>query len=91
MELSIDKLGRVVIPKDIRDRWNLTSGSTLDLEETDEGLTLHPAGRWKLTVRQGLTVLSGGHLPAGFAWDQVVEEDREDRIAATLGAPWPKV
>lgn len=89
MELSVDKLGRLVIPKEVRDRWNLTPGSILDLEETDEGLTLHPAGRWAITVRDGLPVLTGGHVPPGFAWNQLIADERDDRIAATLGTPWP--
>ena len=42
MELSVDKLGRVVIPKTVRDHYHLQPGSRLRLREGDDGLYLQP-------------------------------------------------
>jgi AbrB family looped-hinge helix DNA binding protein len=35
MKSSIDRLGRVVVPKPIRDKLQLRGGETLDVEERD--------------------------------------------------------
>jgi AbrB family looped-hinge helix DNA binding protein len=43
MQTSIDRLGRVVVPKAIRDRLRLVGGETLDVEERDGVVTLRPA------------------------------------------------
>ena len=37
MTITIDKLGRIVIPKKIRDRFNLVPGSEMELEPLDVG------------------------------------------------------
>lgn len=43
MRSSIDRLGRVVVPKPIRDRLRLQGGETLDVEERDGVIELRPA------------------------------------------------
>lgn len=45
MKLTIDAAGRVVIPKQVRDRLGLTAGSELELDELGDHLELRPAGR----------------------------------------------
>jgi AbrB family looped-hinge helix DNA binding protein len=40
MKTTIDKTGRVVIPKSIRDRRNLVPGTEVEIIETDEGIEL---------------------------------------------------
>jgi AbrB family looped-hinge helix DNA binding protein len=40
MMVVIDKAGRVVIPKEIRDRFELTAGSELELVVLREGIRL---------------------------------------------------
>jgi AbrB family looped-hinge helix DNA binding protein len=43
MKASIDRLGRVVVPKPIRDKLRLRGGETLDVEERDGVIELRPA------------------------------------------------
>jgi AbrB family transcriptional regulator (stage V sporulation protein T) len=43
MKVSIDRLGRVVVPKAIRDRLQLRGGEVLDVEERDGVIELRPA------------------------------------------------
>ncbi|WP_300007833.1 AbrB/MazE/SpoVT family DNA-binding domain-containing protein [Pseudonocardia sp.] len=45
MKLTIDAAGRVVIPKQVRDRLGLTAGSELELDELGDHVELRPAGR----------------------------------------------
>lgn len=45
METTIDSLGRIVVPKALRDALGLTAGSTVDVSRYGAGLQLVPAGR----------------------------------------------
>ncbi|HET6551058.1 MAG TPA: AbrB/MazE/SpoVT family DNA-binding domain-containing protein [Solirubrobacter sp.] len=60
MRATIDAVGRVVIPKPLRDALGLTPGSTLDVSRYGAGLQLVPAGR---TAR--LVETPGGLVAAG--------------------------
>ena len=85
MTLKIDKAGRVVLPKPMRDRLGLHEGSDLEVQETTEGITLKPAERRPSMVKkQGLWVHTG-KLPPGFDIVQAIREDREDRIRKLAG------
>ena len=42
MKASIDRLGRVVVPKRIRDKLQLQGGETLEVEERDGMIELRP-------------------------------------------------
>ena len=43
MTLKIDRAGRVILPKPVRDRLGLRAGSDLEIQETPEGVVLKPA------------------------------------------------
>lgn len=45
MEASIDSVGRIVVPKQLRDALGLAPGSTVDISEYGAGLQLIPTGR----------------------------------------------
>lgn len=45
MKTTIDSLGRIVVPKVLRDALGLTPGSTVDVSRYGAGLQLLPAGR----------------------------------------------
>ncbi len=60
MEMTIDSVGRIVIPKPLRDRLGLTPGSKVDISPYGAGLQLLPAGRTaQLVHRDGLLVGTG--------------------------------
>lgn len=80
MILKIDKAGRVVLPKPVRDRLGLHEGSDLELEETSEGVMLKPMEACPSMVKkQGLWVHTGD-VPPRFDVIRAVRNDREDRI-----------
>jgi AbrB family looped-hinge helix DNA binding protein len=57
MEVTIDQVGRVVLPKPLRDRLGLVPGGTLDITVYGDGLHLAPGGRTaRLERRHGKLV-----------------------------------
>jgi AbrB family looped-hinge helix DNA binding protein len=45
MEAKVDSVGRVVLPKPLRDRLGLTAGATVDISLYGDGLHIAPVGR----------------------------------------------
>jgi len=52
MKTTIDKAGRIVVPKSLRDALNLYGGDEVEIELDGERLTLTPAPR-ELKLRRG--------------------------------------
>lgn len=77
MRTTIDKAGRVVIPKAIRDRLHLDEGRQIDLRERDGVIELEPA---PISVRledkgHGLVAVPADELPS--LTDAMVRETLE--------------
>ena len=80
--LSIDRAGRVVLPKPLRDRFHLREGDTLSLEVKGNAIELRPAKKGGLVRKNGVLVYHDATpLPAGVDF---VEEMREERIAELI-------
>ena len=45
MEVTVDQVGRILVPKVLRTRLGIEPGSVVDLSEYGTGLQLTPAGR----------------------------------------------
>jgi AbrB family looped-hinge helix DNA binding protein len=84
--LVLDKAGRVVIPKPLREELNLEAGDALELERTGEQIILRPVrGTGPLTREQGVWVFRTGHPLPAAATDEVLRQVREQRDRANLG------
>jgi AbrB family looped-hinge helix DNA binding protein len=71
MTLKIDKAGRVVLPKPVRDRFGMKAGTDLEMQETADGVVLRPVRqRPSLIKRDGLLV-HRGKLPKGYVWNSL--------------------
>jgi AbrB family looped-hinge helix DNA binding protein len=55
MRTTIDRAGRIVIPKAIRDEAGIAGGAELDVEFRDGRIELAPATRGMRVVRRGRT------------------------------------
>jgi AbrB family looped-hinge helix DNA binding protein len=84
--LTIDKAGRVVIPKSLRDELQLAPGDALEMESSGDEITLRPVrGTGPLTKEHGVWVFrSGEPLPAP-ATDEMLRQIRLERDLANLG------
>lgn len=83
METTVDKFGRIVIPKQVRDDLGLSPGSVLKIEERAEEIVLKPvAESLPLLFKDGVLVFAGeveGNL------EEVLRQDRIERSRKLLG------
>ena len=85
MTLKIDKAGRVILPKPLRDRLGLHAGSDLEIQETADGVVLRPADRRPSMVKKGSFWVHTGELPPGYDVLKAIDEDREERMRKAWG------
>jgi AbrB family looped-hinge helix DNA binding protein len=84
--LTIDKAGRVVIPKPLRDELHLEAGDALEMESTGEHITLRPVrGTGPLAKEHGVWVFRAGTPLPASATDELLQRIREERDLANLG------
>jgi AbrB family looped-hinge helix DNA binding protein len=81
-ETIVDRFGRIVIPKKIREDFNLEAGTQIRFEESEQGIVLKPVhGEPNLHWKDGVLVFSGsamGNL------SEALEKHREDRARNIL-------
>jgi AbrB family looped-hinge helix DNA binding protein len=85
MTLKIDKAGRVILPKPVRDRLGLHAGSDLEIQETPDGVVLRPADRRPSLVKKGSFWVHTGELPPGYDILKAIDDDREERTRKAWG------
>lgn len=85
-KLSMDRAGRVVLPKPIRDRLQLEPGQALEIESFDDHIVLRPTrerSRGVMRKELGIWVYDSGEpMDASVVEDTIrkVREEREDEI-----------
>jgi AbrB family looped-hinge helix DNA binding protein len=63
METTIDRFGRVVIPKDVREQLDLDAGAVLEVERHDHEIRLKPVrAQPDVVVEEGVLVFSGAAM-----------------------------
>ena len=72
MRIKIDKAGRIVLPKPVRERLHLRAGAELELEHRSEGLSLKPVERGPSMVLEKGIWVHLGQLPRGLHWDELI-------------------
>lgn len=78
-KITIDKAGRVVIPKPVRKRLRLGPGDTLALRSEGECITLQPVRpQAPLKKKHGIWVYQGGATDTSIA--DLLDREHEERI-----------
>ena len=86
MTVTIDKAGRIVVPKELRRRLGLHANVELEILDHPEGLLLRiPEAQPSLIKINGLLV-HHGRAEAGADFDRVLDSVREERIQSTIRA-----
>lgn len=78
-KLTLDKAGRVVLPKPLREQMHLGPGDTLQLETEGERITLRPLRpRATLKKERGIWVYQGEATEASIP--DLIDREREKRL-----------
>jgi AbrB family looped-hinge helix DNA binding protein len=86
--LTVDKAGRVVLPKPVRDELQLSAGDSLELEISGEQIVLRPVrGRVGMRKKQGIWVLDFDEPISAAATNSVLRDIRRERERSALGQP----
>ena len=85
MTLKIDKAGRIVVPKPVRERLGLHTGMDLEVSEGPGGILIRAPERQPSLVRKGHFLVHTGELPAGYDILKAIDEDREERMRKVWG------
>ena len=84
--LTLDKAGRIVIPKRLRDELRLGPGDALELECAGEQITLRPVrGTAPLTKERGVWVFRTGQPVSAAVTDEILCRIRAERDQENLG------
>ncbi len=77
-KLTLDKAGRVVLPKPLRDRLQLAPGDTLHLEMEGERITLRPVRQNVMLKKElGVWVYQGESTDTSIT--DLLDRERENR------------
>jgi AbrB family looped-hinge helix DNA binding protein len=80
-KLTLDKSGRVLLPKRLRDELGLAAGDTLELESRGEQITLRPVrGAEPLRKESGIWVYRTGRRLTAATTDRTLRRIREERF-----------
>jgi AbrB family looped-hinge helix DNA binding protein len=88
--LTLDKAGRVVLPKPVRDEMQLRAGDSLELESSEDRIVLRPRrGGVGLHKKHGIWVFGVGEpIPEG-ATDETLRQMRRERELSFMGDGLP--
>jgi len=85
-KLTIDKVGRIVLPKPVRENLQLGPGDELELESLADRITLRPLrGTAQLRKKCGVWVFHCGEPLSASTVDKTVEQIRRERDESSLG------
>lgn len=85
-KLTMDKAGRIVLPKRLRLELQLAPGDTLEAETSGEEITLRPIrGNAPLSKKHGIWVYRSGEFLPDAAVQETLRQVRHERDQENLG------
>lgn len=84
--LTLDKAGRIVLPKPLRDELRLEAGDTLEVQSSSDEITLRPTrGHAQLRKKHGVWVYRSGEPLKQADVDKTIQEVRQECEMQNLG------
>ena len=80
MTVTIDKAGRIIVPKDLRLRLGLRANTELEIVDHPGGLLLRLLESRPSLVKMNGLLVHQGRLEDGADLDRIVDSVREERI-----------
>ena len=84
MTIRIDKSGRIVLPKMIRERFGLTPDLELEVVEQPDGVLLRRREDQPSLIKVDGLWIHQGTPQNGAQWDRVIDDVRDERAQSTL-------
>jgi len=85
MKLRLDKSGRVVLPKPLRQRLGLRAGTTFEATEAAEGVLLRPITQRPSLVKRNGFLVHTGQPNRAFDWQQLSDDLEQERLRDIFG------
>ncbi len=83
--ITLDKAGRIVIPKSLREELHIEPGDSLELEVAGEQMTLRPVrGTGPLIKERGVWVFRTGQPLSASVSDETMRRIRDERDRQNL-------
>ena len=79
MGSAIDSAGRIVVPKKMRERYNLLPGTELEFVAESEGLLIRPVGNVSALVHKRGVLVHHGYERTNLDIAEFVRSQREAR------------
>ena len=87
-QLTLDRAGRVVVPKPMRDELQLGPGDALEIESSEGQIVLRPVrGNTPLRKKHGIWVFRAGAPLSASTVAATLREVREGRDRQNVGKP----
>ncbi|MBI4910042.1 MAG: AbrB/MazE/SpoVT family DNA-binding domain-containing protein [Acidobacteria bacterium] len=86
MTVQIDKAGRIVLPKPVRDQLGLEPGTSLELRVAERQVILLAPDTGPSLVQEGGFLVYSGEVPDGFEVRRAIADERAERIRRIWGA-----
>ncbi len=84
--VSVDRSGRLVLPKPVREQMQLEAGESLELESFEDHIVLRPVrGNASMYKKQGVWVFRAGAPLKASVVRETIRRVRKDREQAVLG------
>jgi AbrB family looped-hinge helix DNA binding protein len=84
--VSIDRAGRLVLPKPVRQQLQLEAGESLELESFEDHIVLRPVrGNGSMYKKQGVWVFRAGAPLKASVVRETIRRVRKDREQTLLG------
>ncbi len=83
MKTTLDRFGRVVVPKEIRDRLGLRPGAELEIDEKGNEVVLKPIEHGpSLIMKEGILVFTGSATGDLRGAVRALREERLGKVAS---------
>ena len=83
MIVTIDAAGRLIVPKALREQFNLTPGCELEIQAAPSGITLRRADEVPALIRKQGVLVHHGRARASVDIGEFVRAERGARITRT--------
>jgi len=84
MTVTIDKAGRIVVPKELRQRLGLHANTELEIVDHPDGFLLRVMDAQPSLVKVNGLLVHVGRAEEGADLDRVMESVREERVQDTI-------